>query len=199
MGGKGSGKKKDRTKSGAPGTEGNAQAWADAAKTAGGEQGRLPIEAADEKHVEAELTVDLSIEDVAKAAHEAASAQKRIDDRNREIAQLQTEIDSRKKDQKELKTANEEDDATRGRLLREVDTGKRVTLVPCIEVHRYPHTVTTFRAKADGTLGERVSERAMTDEERKASTFAPKGPVPVVAAPPDEDDEPVPVNTKAEA
>lgn len=167
-------KKKAPKKSNAPGTEGNAQAWADAAKQAGGEQGRLPIEAADEKRVEIELSTELSVEDVAAAAHQAAAAQKRIDDRNREIASLQTEIDNRKKDQKDLREKNEEDDAARARLLREVDTGKRVALVPCLEVHRYPHTVTTFRLNLDGSRGEQVSERAMTAEEREASTFAPK-------------------------
>lgn len=207
--------KKDK-KSGAKGTEGNAAAW-DAAAQAAGEQGKLPIDVADRRAVEVEIAVEMSTADVAAAAHEAGAAQERIDGRNREIATWQMEIDARKRDQKEQREANEADDATRGRLLREVNTGKRVALVPCIEVSRYPTHVETYRAdpsKPEG-LGDKVSERTMTAEERKAATFAPPSPdaprvqVPdvgvavagdgiVIVEPPEEPVSPVNVSTKAD-
>lgn len=167
---------KKKTKSGAKGTEGAAQAWNDAAAKANAsgangadEQKKLPLGDEERVRKEIELPTPLAVDAIAMAARRAATAQKTIDRIQADIADHQTAIG-------ELQKEKKKSDGERAKHLREVDTGASWGMVECIEIHNFRvNTVRTYRADPKGKdgLGDLVSERAMTGEERERRVFDP--------------------------
>lgn len=164
MGGPGSGRK-PKSKSGAPGTEGVAEKWDAAAKaTAGGDQGKLPLDADEELvRVELELPTPLSDTEHAFTSAKVVDATVRIEELEAEIAE------HAKPRRKEIAQLEKE----RTKLTREAHTRARWSLVPCRERHIFRNrTVEVYRLdRGDPDVGELIETRAMTPEELEKATF----------------------------
>lgn len=167
MGGKGSGRKK---KSGAPGTEGAAEAWNDAAEKANGggkSQGRLPINTSDDKVIRTERQI---LEPLSEAEHAFVSSQ--VINVQARITELEAEIKAfvtpRQKDIKKLEKESAE-------LVRDARAKARHVLVTCKEVHEFrTRSVKVYRLDVgDPDVGELIETRQMTPEELEEATFAP--------------------------
>ena len=153
---------------------GDREAWDAAAEKANAKerQPRLPLDAETEQiSVELELPTELGATELMLAGRRQAEAQQEIERREATIATAKAAYQKVKDEEEaEIKKAEE----VRSRASREVCTGSRWEVVPCLEVHHYKTaTVDVYRKTDDGGKGAFVRTRPMTAAELDAATFDP--------------------------